>query len=49
MDLKMGNRAKVAGVIVGEVVLHLLGRAIIALDVCYFFLLLSKILFSFNI
>ena len=36
MDLKMGNGAKFAIVVVGEVTLHLLGRAIIALDTCYF-------------
>ncbi|RZR87712.1 hypothetical protein BHM03_00015170 [Ensete ventricosum] len=32
MDLKMGNGVRVAAVAVGEVTLHLLGGAIIALD-----------------
>ncbi|RZS15645.1 hypothetical protein BHM03_00047504, partial [Ensete ventricosum] len=34
MDLKMGNGAIVAAVAVGEVTLHLPGRAINALDAC---------------
>ena len=46
MDLKMGNRAKVAVVIVGKVTLYLLGRAIIALDACYFVpSIIKKIIF----